>query len=86
MCWAKDYRHDGSKYLAIWIINGLFAVTTVFFNLFIVLSSLFHYQHTKQWCPSETIVVALSGANLVHQLLCYLWMIRLTANATSHLI
>ncbi|CAL9708591.1 unnamed protein product [Knipowitschia caucasica] len=60
--------------LAIWIITGLFAVTTVFYNLFILLTSLSHYQHTKQWSPSETIVVALSGANLVHQIVCYLWM------------
>uniref|UniRef100_A0A8C6USW8 Taste receptor type 2 n=1 Tax=Neogobius melanostomus TaxID=47308 RepID=A0A8C6USW8_9GOBI len=64
----------GATKLAIWIITGLFAVTTVFFNLFILLSSLSRYQHTKQWSPSETIVVALSGANLVHQLICYLWM------------
>ncbi|XP_072289882.1 uncharacterized protein [Eucyclogobius newberryi] len=64
----------GTSKLAIWIITGLFAVSTVFYNLFILLSSLSHYQHTKQWSPSETIVVALSGANLVHQLICYLWM------------
>ncbi|XP_033828414.1 uncharacterized protein LOC117376116 [Periophthalmus magnuspinnatus] len=64
----------GASKLAIWIITGLFAVCTVFFNLFILLSSLSHYQHTKQWSPSETIVVALSSANLVHQLICYLWM------------
>lgn len=64
----------GASKLAIWIITGLFAVSTVFYNLFILLSSLSRYQHTKQWSPSETIVVALSGANLVHQLICYFWM------------
>ncbi|XP_030000087.1 taste receptor, type 2, member 202 [Sphaeramia orbicularis] len=64
----------GTSKLTIWIMTGLFAITTVFFNLYIFLMSLFKYKQTKQWSPSETIIAALSVANVVHQLICYFWM------------
>nr|XP_046242330.1 uncharacterized protein LOC124057808 [Scatophagus argus] len=64
----------GRMKLALWITTGLLAVTTVFFNVYIFLMSLWHYRHKKQWSPSETIIVALSLADVAHQLLTYFWM------------
>ncbi|XP_041792426.1 uncharacterized protein LOC121606279 [Chelmon rostratus] len=63
----------GSK-LALWVMTGLLAVTTVFFNVYIFLMSLRNYRQKKQWSPSETIITALSVADVAHQLLCYFWM------------
>lgn len=60
--------------LALWVMTGLLAVTTVFFNSYIFLTSLCNYRQNKKWSPSETIIVALSLANVAHQLLCYSWM------------
>ncbi len=55
-------------------MTGLLAVTTVFFNVYIFLMSLWNYRQKKQWSPSETIIMALSLANMAHQLICYFWM------------
>lgn len=64
---------SGTK-MALWVMTGLLAVTTVFFNGYIFLSSVWSYRQRKCWSPSETIVVALSLADVAHQLLCYSWM------------
>ncbi|XP_034451452.1 uncharacterized protein LOC117767727 [Hippoglossus hippoglossus] len=64
----------GTNKLVIWVMTGLFAVTTVFFNVYIFLMSLLRYRQKKQWSPSETIVMALSVANVAHQVVCYVWM------------
>lgn len=64
---------SGAK-LALWVMTGLLAVTTVFFNGYIFLSSVWSYRQKRQWSPSETVVVALSLADVAHQLLCYCWM------------
>ncbi|XP_062240094.1 uncharacterized protein LOC133949979 [Platichthys flesus] len=64
----------GTNKLVIWVMTGLFAVTTVFFNFYIVLMSLLRYRQKKQWSPSETIIMALSLANVAHQVVCYIWM------------
>lgn len=58
----------------IWALTGPIAVTTVFFNLYILLMSLGNYKKNMRWTPSETIITALSVANGAHQLICYLWM------------
>nr|XP_040052214.1 taste receptor type 2 member 136 [Gasterosteus aculeatus aculeatus] len=58
----------------IWVLTGLLAVTTVFFNVYIFLMSLLSYRQNKKWSPCETIILALSLADVAHQLVCYLWM------------
>lgn len=64
----------GSNKVAIWVVTGLLSITTVFFNLYIFLMSLRSYRQNRQWSPSETVIVALSVANMAHQLICYFWM------------
>ncbi|XP_045890976.1 uncharacterized protein LOC123960337 [Micropterus dolomieu] len=64
----------GINKLALWVVTGLLAVMTVFFNGYIFLMSLWNYKQKKQWCPSETIITALSAANVAHQLVSYFWM------------
>lgn len=60
--------------MSLWVLTGLLAVTTVFFNVYIFLMSLWNYRQKKKWSPSETIIVALSVADVAHQLVCYFWM------------
>ncbi|XP_068167772.1 taste receptor, type 2, member 202 [Antennarius striatus] len=60
--------------LALWAMTGLLAVMTVFFNVYIFLMSLWNYRQKRKWSPSETIIVALSLADVAHQLVCYFWM------------
>ncbi|XP_019949224.1 taste receptor, type 2, member 202 [Paralichthys olivaceus] len=64
----------GTNKLVIWVMTGLFAVTTVFFNVYILLMSVLRYRQKKQWSPSETIIMALSMASVTHQVVCYVWM------------
>ncbi|XP_076586690.1 taste receptor, type 2, member 202 [Chaetodon auriga] len=64
----------GGNKLVLWVMTGLLAVTTVFFNVYIFLMSLRSYRQKKQWSPSETIITALSVADVAHQLVCYFWM------------
>lgn len=59
--------------LIIWIFTGLLAVTTVFFNVYMFLMSLLSFRQKKQ-CPTDTIIMALTAANVTHQLVCYFWM------------
>ncbi|KAI4820645.1 hypothetical protein KUCAC02_028616 [Chaenocephalus aceratus] len=60
--------------VAIWVMTGLLATTTVFFNVYILLMSIWNYRQKKKWSPSETIILALSVADVAHQLICYFWM------------
>ncbi|XP_046871629.1 uncharacterized protein LOC124463877 [Hypomesus transpacificus] len=64
----------GSIQVFIWVLTGLIAVLTGFFNLYIITMSVGSYRQHKHWTPSETIITALSVANSVHQLVCYFWM------------
>jgi len=64
----------GLNKLSLWVMTGLVAVTTVFFNVYILLMSLWNYRQKKKWSPSETIILALSLASVAHQLVCYFWM------------
>ncbi|XP_062308132.1 uncharacterized protein LOC134012356 [Osmerus eperlanus] len=64
----------GSTQVFIWVLTGLMAVLTSFFNLYIITMSLASYRQHKHWTPCETIITALSVANSVHQLVCYFWM------------
>ncbi|KAK2837602.1 hypothetical protein Q5P01_014814 [Channa striata] len=57
----------------IWIITGLLAVTSVFFNVYMFSMSLLSFKQ-KKLCPTDTIIVALSAADVAHQLLCYFWL------------
>lgn len=59
--------------LNLWIITGLLAVTTIFFNVYMFLMSLLSFKQKKQ-CPTDTIIMALSVADVTHQLVCYFWM------------
>lgn len=64
----------GGIKVALWVLTGLLAITTLFSNSYIVLTSVGNYRRKKQWSPSETIIVALSLGSVAHQLTCYLWM------------
>lgn len=64
----------GAGKLTLWVFTGFVAVTTVFFNAYIFLMSLWNKTDKKQRSPSETIIMALSVADVTHQLVCYLWM------------
>lgn len=64
----------GANKVAIWVLTGLLSVTSVFFNLYIFLMSLRNYREKKQWSTSETIIVALSAADIFHHVVCYFWM------------
>ncbi|XP_077377992.1 taste receptor, type 2, member 202 [Festucalex cinctus] len=64
----------GTNKMSLWLLTGLSAVSTVFFNLYIVLMSVSNSKQKKRWSPSESIIVALSLANIAHQLVCYFWM------------
>ena len=64
----------GTNKLAILVATGLLAVTTIFFNLYILLMSLQGNKGKKKWAACETIIVALCAANGVHQFLCLVWM------------
>ncbi|XP_070689814.1 taste receptor, type 2, member 202 [Pempheris klunzingeri] len=75
----------GTNKLTLWVMTGLLAVTTVFFNAYILLMSLWNYHQKKQWSPSETIIVALSGANVAHQLVCYFWMTMDEVDSECHI-
>ncbi|XP_037536634.1 taste receptor type 2 member 38 [Nematolebias whitei] len=58
----------------LWVLMGLVAVTTVFFNVYMFLMSLWNKKEKKVRSPSETIVIALAVADVSHQLVCYFWM------------
>ncbi|CAL8249876.1 unnamed protein product [Boreogadus saida] len=66
----------GTNKLAILIVTGMLAATTVFFNLYILLMSLQSKtkKKKKKWAPCETIIVALCVGNGAHQLVCLVWM------------
>ncbi|XP_074525805.1 taste receptor, type 2, member 202 [Halichoeres trimaculatus] len=60
--------------VTLWALTGLLAVTTIFFNSYILLMSLLTYRKNKKWTPSETIILALAIGSISHQLICYYWM------------
>ncbi|KAM3611513.1 uncharacterized protein V6R79_019909 [Siganus canaliculatus] len=61
--------------MALWVLTGLFAITTVFFNIYIFYTTVWSLHGQKKGCsPSDTIMVALSAASVLHQLLSYCWM------------
>lgn len=62
-----------SSKLYIWVFTGLLAVTTVFLNVYMFMMSLVSVKQKKQ-SPTDTIIIALSVANVAHQLVCYVWM------------
>lgn len=62
-----------STKLNLWVVTGLLAVTTVFFNVYMFLMSLSSFRQKKQ-CPTDTIIMALSLAVVTHQLVCYFFM------------
>ncbi|XP_075996436.1 taste receptor, type 2, member 202 [Genypterus blacodes] len=64
----------GANKLIIWALTGVLAVTTVFFNLYIVLANLWNHKEKSPWSPSDIIITALSASSGAHQLLCYFWM------------
>ncbi|XP_077571644.1 taste receptor, type 2, member 202 [Stigmatopora nigra] len=60
--------------LTLWLLTSILSMTTLFFNLYIFLTSFSNYKKKKQWTPNEIIMVALSLANMAHQLVSYFWM------------
>ncbi|GAA6220821.1 uncharacterized protein LOC108878028 [Lates japonicus] len=75
----------GASKVLLWALTGLFAVTTVFFNAYISLMSLLNYRQNKKWSPSETIIMALSVADVIHQLVCYFWMTMAEVDSKCHI-
>ncbi|XP_049907394.1 uncharacterized protein LOC126394554 [Epinephelus moara] len=75
----------GTNKLALWVMTGLLAVTTIFFNVYIFLTSLWNYKQKKKWSPSETIILALSVASVAHQLVCYFWMTMDEVDSKCHI-
>nr|XP_061841721.1 uncharacterized protein LOC133622898 [Nerophis lumbriciformis] len=71
----------GTNKMTLWVMTGFSAVTTVFFNLFLFLMSLHNYRRRKK---QQSIMAALSLANITHQLLCYLWMSMDDMDAKCH--
>ncbi|KAM7018186.1 taste receptor, type 2, member 202 [Tautogolabrus adspersus] len=76
----------GGIKVALWALTGLLAVTTIFFNVYILLMSLWNYKQNKKWTPSETIILALSISNMAHQLICYFWMTMDEVDNKCHII
>lgn len=66
---------QGSSKLAVMFATGVLAVSTLFFNVYILVMSLGTYKQKKKWAPCEIIITALSVGNGTHQLVCYFWMI-----------
>lgn len=64
----------GENKLTLWVMTGLLAVTTVFFNVYIFLMGLWNFKQKKQKAPCDIIIMALSVADVAHQMVCYLWM------------
>ncbi|MEQ2198834.1 hypothetical protein XENOCAPTIV_019257, partial [Xenoophorus captivus] len=64
----------GVSKLSLWVLTGLAAVTTVFFNVYIFLMTLWNKTGKKKRSPSETLIMALAVADVTHQLMCYVWM------------
>lgn len=60
--------------VVLFALTGLMAVTTIFFNGYIFLTSLSRLQEKRQPTPSDTIIMALALADMAHQLVCYFWM------------
>lgn len=60
--------------VVLFALTGLMAVTTIFFNGYIFLTSLSRLREKQQQTPSETIIVALALADMAYQLVCYFWM------------
>ncbi|XP_028269649.1 taste receptor, type 2, member 202 [Parambassis ranga] len=64
----------GENKLTLWVMTGLLAVTTVFFNVYIFLMGVWNSKQKKQKAPCDIIIMALSVADVAHQLVCYFWM------------
>lgn len=60
--------------VVLFVLTGLTAVATIFFNGYIFLTSLSRLQEKQQQTPSDTIIMALALADMAHQLVCYFWM------------
>ncbi|XP_036382066.1 uncharacterized protein LOC118776092 [Megalops cyprinoides] len=60
--------------MAIWILTGMTASLTIFFNLYILLTNLRSYRQNGHWLPCETIITALSVVSGTHQLVSYFWI------------
>ena len=60
--------------MVIWLVTGLIAILTVFFNVYTLLMSLRHYRENGHWLPCETIVTAFSLSSTAHQVVSYLFL------------
>ncbi|XP_013876810.1 taste receptor, type 2, member 202 [Austrofundulus limnaeus] len=74
----------GLSKLTLWVLTGLVAVTTVFFNVYMFLLSLWNKKDKKVRSPSETIVLALAVADVTFQLVCYFWMTMSEVDSTCY--
>ncbi|XP_023199933.1 uncharacterized protein LOC102234468 [Xiphophorus maculatus] len=72
--------------LALWVLTGLTAVTTVFFNVYIFLMTLWNQTGKKDRSPSETIIMALAAADVAYQLMCYAWMTMDQVDSDCHMV
>ncbi|XP_035235193.1 taste receptor type 2 member 39 [Anguilla rostrata] len=58
----------------IWVLIGVVAVFTIFFNVYIVLVSLRHYRENGHWLPCETIITAFALGSTTHQVVSYFFI------------
>ncbi|XP_008415755.1 taste receptor, type 2, member 202 [Poecilia reticulata] len=72
--------------LGLWVLTGLTAVTTVFFNVYIFLMTLWNQTGKKDRSPSEIIIMALAAANVTYQLMCYVWMTMDEVDSDCHIM
>ncbi|XP_038126162.1 uncharacterized protein LOC119773295 [Cyprinodon tularosa] len=64
----------GVSKLTFWVLTGLVSGTTIFFNVYIFLMTLWNKTAGKERSPSDTIIMALAAADLTHQFVCCTWM------------
>ncbi|XP_014883492.1 taste receptor, type 2, member 202 [Poecilia latipinna] len=72
--------------LALWVLTGLTAVATVFFNVYIFLMTLWNQTGKKDRSPSEIIIMALAAADVTYQLMCYAWMTMNEVDSDCHIV
>lgn len=72
--------------LALWVLMGLTAFTTIFFNVYIFLMTLWNKTGKKERSPSETIIMGLAVADVTYQLMCYVWMTMEEVDSNCHIV
>ncbi|XP_065117145.1 taste receptor type 2 member 38-like [Paramisgurnus dabryanus] len=59
--------------LGIWLMTGMLAILTIFFNMYLMLVILRSYQKKQKLNPCDLIIVAINVASIGLQVFTYLW-------------